>query len=196
MIKEACNTGSRLKPACEILEIDIRTWQRWIKDSSLKDKRCGPITAAGNKFTAAERALLLAVVNSSEYRNQPACQIVPNLADKEKYIGSVSTIIRILREEKMLRHRSASRPNKHRKPPELTATKPNQVWSWDITYLRSNIRGKYFYLYLFIDIFSRKIVGFDVYDEQTTENAALVVSKAYTAEGVSNIRNAANCGIV
>lgn len=185
LIKEACDAGARLKQACEVLEIDIRTWQRWIKDSSLKDKRCGPITAPGNKFTAAERALLLEIVNSSEYRNQPACQIVPSLADQEKYIGSVSTILRILREEKMLQHRSASRPNKHRKPPELTATKPNQVWSWDITFLSSNIRGKYFYLYLFIDIFSRKIVGFDVYDEQTAENAAFVVSNAYIAEDVS-----------
>lgn len=185
LIKEACAAGARLKPACEVLEIDIRTWQRWVTDSSLKDKRCGPLTAPGNKFTASERALLLEIVNSSEYRNQPACQIVPSLADKEKYIGSVSTILRILREEKMLQHRRASQPNKHRKPPELTATQPNQVWSWDITYLISNIRGKYFYLYLFMDIFSRKIVGFNVYDEQTAENAASVVSKAYIDEGIN-----------
>ena len=127
LIKEACDAGARLKQACEVLEIDIRTWQRWVKDSNLKDKRCGPLTAPANKFTAAERALVLETVNSPEYRNQPACQIVPSLADKDKYIGSVSTILRILREEKMLQHRSASQPPKHRKPPELTATQPNQI---------------------------------------------------------------------
>jgi transposase InsO family protein len=185
LINEACDAGSRLKPACEVLELDIRTWQRWQETSNLKDKRCGPITAPHNKFTEAERKHLLEVVNSGEYRNQPPSQIVPNLADKEDYIGSESTIYRMLRAEKMLQHRSASRPNAHRKPPELTAIKANQVWSWDITYMLSNIRGKYFYLYLFLDIFSRKIVGFDVYDEQSAEHAACVIAKAYGAEGVS-----------
>lgn len=184
MIKEACDTGSRLKPACEILEIDIRTWQRWMKDSSLKDKRCGPITVPANKLTEAERAHVLAVVSSVEYRNQPPSQIVPNLADKEDYIGSESTLYRIMHEEKMLAHRSASRPKTHRKPDELSATQPNQLWSWDITYLNSNVRGKYFYLYMFLDVFSRKIVGFDVFDEQSADLASYVVSKAYVAESV------------
>lgn len=185
MIKEACDAGGRLKLACELLEIDIRTWQRWKKESSLKDKRCGPLTTPGNKFTSAERERLLAIVNSPEYRNQSPSEIVPNLADKGEYIGSEATIYRMLREEKMLQHRNASRPRAHRKPDELSATQPNQLWSWDITYLLSNIRGKYFYLYLFLDIFSRKIVGFDVYDEQSAKHAAYVVSKAYGAEGVS-----------
>ena len=184
MIVEACDAGCRLSPACKLLEIDIRTWQRWRKHG-LKDKRYGPITTPGNKLTAAERALLLEVVNSPEYRNQPPSQIVPNLADKDEYIASESTMYRMLHAEKMLQHRVASRPSAHRKPPELSATKANQLWSWDITYLISNIRGKYFYLYLFLDVFSRKIVGFDVFDEQSAEHAANVVSNAYMAEGVS-----------
>lgn len=185
MIRETCNAGARIKLACEILEINIRTLQRWEKETSLKDKRCGPITAPGNKLTEGEREHLLKVVNSTAYRHQSPNQIVPNLADKEDYIGSESTIYRVLRAEKMLKHRSASRPRVHRKPDELSATRPNELWSWDITYLASNIRGKYFYLYLFLDIFSRKIVGFDVYDEQSAEHAASVVSKTYLAEGIS-----------
>jgi transposase InsO family protein len=184
LIQEACDAGSRLEPACEIVELNIRTWQRWKKDDSLKDKRRGPLTAPGNKFTEAERKRLLEVVNSAEFRNQSPNQIVPNLATQGDYIGSESTIYRTLREEKMLQHRNASRPNTHRKPPELHATQANQLWSWDITYLISNIRGKYFYLYLFLDVFSRKIVGFDVFDEQSAEHAAYVVSNAYMAEGV------------
>jgi putative transposase len=185
LINEACAAGSRLQPACEILEIDIRTWQRWVKDSSLKDKRRGPITQPANKLTVAERIDILATLNSPEYRNQPPSQIVPNLADKECYIGSESTMYRILHEEKMLAHRNASHPKVHRKPDELSATQPNQLWSWDITYLPCNIRGKYFYLYLFLDIFSRKIVGFDVFDEQSAEHASYVVSKAYVTEDVA-----------
>jgi transposase InsO family protein len=89
---------------------------------------------------------------------------------------------RVLNAENMLQHRSAARPKQHRKPDELHATKPNQLWSWDITYLPSNIRGTFFYLYLFMDVFSRKIVGFNVFDQQTPEHAAYVVSSAYIAE--------------
>lgn len=185
MIREARSAGARIKPACGILEISIKTLQRWQKDLSLTDKRCGPITSPGNKLTQEERNYLLKVVNSSAYRDQSPSQIVPNLADKEDYIGSESTIYRVLRAEKMLKHRSASRPRVHRKPKELSATRPNELWSWDITYLPSNIRGKYFYLYLFLDIFSRKIVGFDVYDEQSAEHAASVVSNAYLSEGIN-----------
>ncbi len=111
--------------------------------------------------------------------------MVPNLADKGEYIGSESTIYRVLHAHKMMQHRSAARPRTHRKPDELIATKPNQLWSWDITYLTSNIRGNYFYLYLFLDVFSRKIVGFDVFDEQSAEHAAAVVSAAYRTENIS-----------
>lgn len=158
--------------------------QRWLKEGDLKDKRCGPITAPANKLTVAERERILEVVNSAEYYNQPPSQIVPNLADNGIYVGSESTIYRVLNAEKMLQHRSASRPKTHRKPRELTATKPNQLWSWDITYLPSNIRGKYFYLYMFLDIFSRKIVGFDIFEEQLAEHSSLVVTNAYKAEGL------------
>lgn len=184
LIREAHVAGSRLKPACALLELDIRTFQRWEKLSSLSDKRRGPITAPANKLRSEEKAHILSVVNSPEYRDQPPSQIVPNLADKDIYIGSESTMFRILKAEKMLKHRQASRPRKHKKPRELRATTPNQIWSWDITYLPSDIRGKYFYLYLFLDVFSRKIVGFDVFDEQSAENAKHVVSNACAAERI------------
>jgi putative transposase len=142
------------------------------------------MTTPANKLTDVERAHIMEVVNSLEYRNQPPSQIVPNLADKGVYIGSESTIYRVLHGQNMVQHRAASRPGTHHKPDELCAAKPNQIWSWDITYIAGNIRGLYFYLYLFLDIFSRKIVGFDVFDEQSAEHAACVVSTAYVAEGL------------
>lgn len=186
LISEACTAGSRLRPACELLEFDMRTFQRWNKKSTLEDKRHGPLITPRNKLTDNERANILKIVNLPEYRNQPPSQIVPNLADKGSYIGSESTIYRVLHANKMMQHRNAARPRIHQKPDELIATKANQVWSWDITYLSSNIRGNYFYLYLFLDIFSRKIVGFDVFDEQSAEHASEVVSTAYIAESVSS----------
>jgi putative transposase len=184
LIQEACDAGCRLKPACALLGLDIRTLQRWKIEDTLQDKRCGPVIEPANKFTAAERARIIEIANSPEYHNQPPSQIVPNLADKGIYIGSESTIYRVLHAENMVQHRIASRPRVHHKPDELCAKKPNQIWSWDITYLISNIRGKYFYLYLFLDIFSRKIVGFNVFEEQSAEHAADVVSKAYVIENL------------
>ena len=110
---------------------------------------------------------------------------MPKLADKKIYIGCESTIYRILHTEKMIQHRNAVRPKTHKKPLELSATEANQLWSWDITYLKSPIRGQYFYLYFFMDVFSRKIVGYDVFLEQSAELASQVVSKAYKTEGVT-----------
>jgi putative transposase len=182
LIKEAQSAGCRIQPACELLELDIRTLQRWLKENNLEDKRRGPTTAPANKLTNAERARILEIANSPEYCNQPPTQIVPNFADQGIYVASESSFYRILRQEKLLQHRSAMRPKKHRKPNELSATQPNQLWSWDISYLMSNIRGKYFYLYLFLDVFSRKIVGFDVFDQESAEHASSVVTNAYIAE--------------
>ncbi len=186
LIQEACDAGSRIKPACDTLDLSIRTLQRWQKESNLKDKRCGPITAPANKLTVAERAHIVSVANSPEYCNQPPSQIVPNLADKKIYIGSESSFYRILKQENMLQHRSAAHPRKHRKPDELHAIKPNQLWSWDITYLLSNIRGKYFYLYLFLDVFSRKIVAAQVFEQESAEFAADVIANAHMSENLRN----------
>lgn len=184
LLEEARSSGCRLKPACEFLELNIRTLQRWKKEGGIIDKRYGPLTQPRNKLGDAERANILRVVNSPEYRNQSPNQIVPDLADKGVYIASESTIYRVLHAHKMMQHRNASRPGTHRKPDELKATKPNQLWSWDITFLTSDIRGKYFYLYLFLDVFSRKIVGFNVFDEQSAEHASDVVAAAYMKEKV------------
>ena len=185
LINEALAAGSRLKPACELLELDVRTVQRWQHtERSLEDQRCGPLTIPGNKLSELERAEILRVANSAEYCNQSPCQIVPSLADKGIYLGCESTIYRVLTEADMLTHRGKAKPACHRKPDELSATQPNQLWSWDITYLQTNVRGKFFYLYLFMDVFSRKIVGFDVFDRESAELAAGVVNQAYAAEQV------------
>lgn len=185
LINEAQQAGAKLESACDALSINIRTLQRWKKCSSLEDKRCGPINGPVNKLTEAERAHVIEVVNSPEHCDQPPSQIVPRLADQGKYVCSEATMYRILHEHDMVQHRSASRPKTHTKPDALTATKPNQLWSWDITFLRSNVRGQFYYLYMFMDVYSRKIVGFDVFAEQTAELAAQVVSQAYCAEGLS-----------
>ena len=91
---------------------------------------------------------------------------------------------RILHEADEQHHRGRSRkPCKHERPEGFCATGPNQVWTWDITWLPTFVRGMFFYLYMIVDVFSRKIVGWEIYDRECSENAAIFIHKAVLAEG-------------
>jgi transposase InsO family protein len=126
----------------------------------------------------------LTVMNSPSYRDLPPSQIVPRLADEGQYLASESTMYRVLREERQLQHRHASRVRAHARPAPVVASAPNQLYSWDITYLPRDIKGLFFYLYLFIDIFSRKIVGWQVYDSESSYHAAHLLKDICHREGI------------
>lgn len=175
--------GARQEKACEILGLDTRTVQRWRAQDGGDDRRQGPRSAPKNKLTDDERARVLDVVNAPDFRDLSPKQIVPALADRGEYIASESTVYRILREEQQVNHRERHKPPVH-KPKEHVATAPNQVWSWDITYLRSTVRGQFFFLYLIVDVFSRKIVGWDVQDRESQDLAAALIAATAESEGV------------
>lgn len=118
------------------------------------------------------------MANSPQYRGLPPQQIVPRLADRGLYLASESTIYRVLRDADQSAHREASRPRVRRAKPTHKANGPDQLWSWDITYLRTSVKGQYFYLYLMIDVWSRKIVGWDVHLEQRAGLAADLMKRA------------------
>ncbi len=172
LLEEAMGAGARLEPACETIGLSSRTTQRWREPGGGCDRRHGPHSEPPNKLEAAERQEVLEVVNSPQYRDLSPNQIVPRLADEGTYIASEATMYRILREEALLSHRERSRPAITRRPKEHVATGPNQVWSWDITYLRTPVRGSFFYLYLILDVWSRQIMGAQVYREESKELAA------------------------
>jgi len=129
--------------------------------------------------------MILTIANSKEYCDLPPCKIVPSLADEGRYIASESTFYRVLRAEKQLTHRQHSKPATHHKPTSYTANGPNQVWSWDISYLPTTVFGLYFYLYLTIDIFSRKIVGWSIHEKQSSELASALMKQACLDEKVN-----------
>lgn len=169
--------------ACEEMQIDIRTYQRW-QERPEGDRRQGPLTEPANKLTDEERKKVLKIATAPEYRDLPPSQIVPRLADQGQFIASESSFYRILREEKMLAHRGKARPATSSRPDELVATAPNQVWSWDITYLKMVIRGQFYYAYLIEDIFSRKITAGDVFEAESSEHAAQLMRAACLKEGI------------
>lgn len=184
---EAQEAGARLAPACREVGLDTRTVQRWRAQEGGDDQRHGPKTTPTTKLSPAERKKALDVMNSKEYRDLSPKQIVPKLADKGEYIGSESTLYRILREEKQLALRGRAKAPTSKPPAEKTATGPGQVWSWDITYLRSSITGRFFYMYVFIDVWSRKIVAFDVRENECTDHAAKMLDEALEAEGLTGV---------
>lgn len=184
MIDVAVDAGARREQACEIVGLADRTVERWRSANIGDDGRAGPKTRAANAFTPAERAKVLEVVNSPEYRDLPPKQVVPRLADDGRYIGSESTIYRILRAEGQDAHRGRAKPRTVRTVDEHVATAANQVWTWDITYLLSSVRGRFFYLYLVEDVWSRRIVGFEVHEEESMEASAALVRATCASEDV------------
>ncbi len=169
LIDEAVEAGARQRPACEILGLSERTVERWREQEVGDDRRQGPKTPPKNKLTEAERERVLETANSPEYRSLSPKQIVPQLADQGVYIASESSFYRVLKAAKQLKHREPSQPRRHHKPREHVAHGPLEVWSWDITYLRSAVRGEFFYLYLVLDIWSRKIVGWRVEETESMD---------------------------
>jgi len=184
LISEAQSSGTRLNAACRVMDIGVRTFERWLSDPA-GDSRRGPVTEPANKLSPAERDHLLTIANSAKYRDKSPSQIVPLLADLGEYVASESTFYRVLKAESLMAHRSKSSPRKHARPPEIKALRPNELWSWDITYLPTRVSGLYFYLYFVVDIYSRKIVGFAVKEQQTSDHAADMISKICEIEGIT-----------
>ena len=185
-IDEAVQTGARQSEACKLLGLDPRTLQRWEALGGGADRRRGPVCAPGNKLSERERAQVLVTVNSPEFRDLSPKQIVPALADQGEYLASESTVYRILREESLLAHREKScPPAKRHRPDEYVASASNQVWTWDITYLKSPVRGLFWYLYMVVDIWSRKIVAAAVHTEESSAHASALLADAYRCEGVA-----------
>ena len=150
LIKEASLAGARRHKSCEILGLTLRTLERWEKEGGHHDKRASAVRVVANKLTPDESEAVLATANSLPYQHLPPSKIVPMLADAGRYIASESTFYRILRKEKQLAHRLISKPVKHARPKAYEAHAPNQVWSWDISYLPTQVRGMFFYLYFII----------------------------------------------
>jgi putative transposase len=185
LITEAQRAGARLAPACAELGLDLRTYERWTREAVLKvDGRPGAVRPApANKLSAAEQAAVLAICHAPRYASLPPGQIVPRLADEGTYVASESSCYRLLRQADEQHHRGRARaPRPPSEPPRWVARAPNQVWTWDISWLPGPVKGLFFYLYLIVDLYSRKIVGWEVYDGESAAHAAEVVRRAVLAE--------------
>ncbi len=184
LVREAKASGAGRAASCAVLEVSLRTLERWEKEPDKGDQRRGPDTVATHSLTEQEKQAIVEVSNSSAYRDLSPWQIVAQLADSGRYLGSESSFYRVLKQKDLLSHRQNSKPHVHSRPKDLLAKNPNEVWSWDITYMNSALRGGYYYLYLVEDIFSRMIVGWTIEEVESAEHAAELIERACQEQGI------------
>jgi putative transposase len=150
-----------------------KTLQRWSRPDNHHDGRIDAKRIPRNKLSELEIQRIIVIANQEEYASLSPCKIVPKLADEGIYIASEASFYRLLKSHNQLTHRGKSKPRAAvHKPKALTATGPNQIYTWDITYLQTQVRGMYYFLYLVMDIFSRKVVGWQVHDQELSVLAA------------------------
>jgi transposase InsO family protein len=162
--------------------------QRWKASDGLTrgDQRPTAVhPTPAHALTEAERTEILRVANEPRFAALPPARIVPMLADEGRYIASESSFRRVMSAQGQMQHRGrAKAPQAVRPPTTHVASGPNQVWCWDMTYLPATVVGRWFYLYLILDLYSRKIVGFEVHETDSADHAAHLVRRTALAEGL------------
>jgi transposase InsO family protein len=193
ILDEGIANGARSSELALLLGVGLTTLQRWRRqfagDGDGIDRRKGSHRQVAHRLSEEERQRILFTCNEPEFAALPPGQIVPVLADRGLYIGSERSFYRVLYAHGQAYRRGRARPPQEPRPvPRLRASGPNQVWSWDITYLPTTVRGVWLYLYLVIDVWSRKVVAWDVADREDPGIAAELVSRACLRERISKGR--------
>jgi transposase InsO family protein len=181
LIDEAVAAGCRQAAACKELGLPARTVQRWRLKA--EDGRATAVRPAPrNKLTDEERQAVLAAVHRADCASLTPHQIVPKLADEGVYLASESTFYRVLKAEGLTRWRGRGKAPKPRPLTTHCASGPNQVWCWDITWLPTTVKGKYFYWYMVKDIYSRKLVVNEVHETECSEHAKALLERGCLRE--------------
>ena len=187
-IVQARAAGARLAPVCDLAGLDVRTVQRWhVGDGRAKADRRPDADrpTPPHALSEAERARIVTVANEPRFADMPPARIVPILADEGTYLASESSFHRVLRAHGQMNRRGRARPPRTPRPPTThVARQPGDVWCWDVTFLPAQVQGRWFYLYLILDLFSRKVVGWEVHDSDNAEHAAYLARRTALAEGV------------
>ena len=189
-IEQAHHDGANYEPACQLSGISLRTLQRWNADAEdgliCSDGRPDAThPEPAHALSDDERKQIISVANETRFAAMPPARIVPMLADEGVYLASESSFSRVLRAEGQTAHRGRTKaPRTMRSPTTHIATAPAQVWCWDMTYLPTGIIGRWFYLYLILDLYSRKIVGWEIHETDHSDHAALLVKRTAITEGI------------
>jgi transposase InsO family protein len=185
LLEDGKGKGCRKSLLCKSFGITLRSLENW-KKKGFGDRRKGAIKLISNKLSAKEEAKIVEICCSERFRDLTPYEITAILSEEGIYIGSESTLYRVLRKAGMLKHRRNCRRVKKsgKEIIEVKAIKKNQIWSWDITYLKTDIRGKYFYLYLFMDIWSRYITGWEIHEAESGNISSDIMRRLCGEHGI------------
>lgn len=134
---------------------------------------------------AAERAQVRAILNSDRFADCAPRTVYATLLDEGQYLCSWRTMYRILTDADEMRERRNQVRRTGYAAPELLATAPNQLWSWDITKLRGPVTWTYYYLYVILDVFSRAVVGWLIAEREDAKLAEILIAETCTKEGIA-----------
>jgi len=162
--------------ACGAFGVPLASYHRRRKPKPLVSQSLKP-RRSPRRLTAEERGAVLAALNSERFADCSPSQVYATLLDEGVYLCSISTMYRILRGERQVHERRAQLRRPNYAKPELLATAPNQVWSWDITRLLGPIKWSYFQLYVILDIFSRYVVGWLVAPRESEALAVMLLEQ-------------------
>jgi putative transposase len=167
--------------ACDALGVPRATYYRDMLPASPVAATCARHPSS---VTDTERSLILAELTSDRFCDIAVPEVYAALLDEGRYLCSMSTMYRLLHAANMLRERRRTVSRAHYPRPELLATAPNQVWSWDITKLKGPAKWNYFYLYVIMDIFSRFVVGWMVARREQGVLARSFIEECCERQGV------------
>lgn len=172
-----------VEAACESIGLPRATFYRSEK-RRLEPAVQRPPSTSPRALSSAERADLLDLLHSDEFVDLAPAQVVAKLLDAGRYVCSERTMYRILADAHECRERRNQRRHPTYSPPELLATAPNQLWSWDITKLHGPSKWTYYYLYVILDVFSRKVVGWMVAHRESAALAEKLIRQTCVREGI------------
>ena len=174
---EALATQIAVTQACDALAFPRSSLYRARRPAAKKEPGTRPTPARA--LAPEEEATVRDLLNSERFCDDSPYQAYATLLDEGSYYCSISTMYRILRKHDEVRERRDQRRHPSYSKPELLATAPNQLWSWDITKLKGSVTWQLFYLYVVLDVFSRYVVGWLIADREASELAEVLVAKSY-----------------
>jgi putative transposase len=140
---------------------------------------------AARALSVAEKTVVRDTLNSDRFADQAPREVYATLLDEQRYLCSVASMYRILRENREIRERRNQLRHPAYAKPELLATGPKQVWSWDITKLLGPVKWTYFFLYVLLDIFSRYIVGWLIAERESSDLAQVLMAATCQREHIA-----------
>lgn len=172
-------------PACAALGVPRADWYRRAAAAVAPLGPREPPARQPRSLTPVQRTAVLGALNCERFADKAPAQVAATLLDEGTYLCSVRTMYRILRANAQVRERRNQLRHPAYAKPELLATGPNQVWSWDITKLKAAVKWSYFYLYVILDIFSRKVVGWTLADAESATLATTLILQSCEKEEIA-----------